>query len=1220
MFSILDTFNYNVVKDNDGNVTSQDQVASATADYYVMGWHSDIEDDVLHKATGKTRRERLISLSLALPETLAGSSAWLDATDPARIICHGAIYNVNWQNKKKPPTPADDWSQSLNSKQQVAIGTSPIDALLAYVKAHKADTPSDTKGKEILQLEEDIFNLRAYLRMQDDVSVDAYRKATDSLVHQNYTRSKGGTRYVFPAAETPTKPTADDLTNLQTLNSAQSLLDASQRALKAQSWELFSLWFKYFSSTAETIRTTPKQVTEAQARYDALKKVVDTQTAAVNLALKPKNISGAIKAVHSEYYQQEDPTVMLGGVKSGWMHDFLDKLKVRLDSQVFSVPSGSTSAIDPTTLTNSSIPTDIWPSMAKLLEEFSALGSNNDQSTADNDFPLYHDTGLESVDTGSDVGNDNDSNKGDKTETGSDGSGSNKNLDTSGPLWRDRWNNRQPWFPLFVEWQAEYVHVPWEDWELTKSVAGSSGLELTSYIIDPDIDLTKITDTRVVSGRILILPQPSFALKALITQVFSTIPSKDLTAIISNDEQQNLLKNVLKLPFLSAPLSGLTENLLTLAQGTHIKPSVRPRTGSPQAVTEALNKMFSKTTITNMGNELDPTPYGAQVHVMTDAHSPSPFKPVTHGQLRFTKINVIDKFGQAIHAILPSASPNGPFVDGVIPCVSEFYKVSPLTPPPAKIQPPAKGQPPTPTPQAHTASTDDTNGLAEFFQLPPNINQPARLNAHFVKRASTSDATLGWQPTTEWEDPIWGWIVINYVDYGIQLFTAEGIFYREVILPGSGANGRKGGAPSASWLPFNRTSQGTNTSQLDELIKLLTASDGVYLQAFLDMINGALKFSGPAPGQYAEALSCLVGRPLALVNMGWSLELAAPPKQNQSTLNTKESDYVLVGPADDTQIVYEFPIKLGDSHREYDGLVGYFPVKDWTVTKGKRELPINNEIDLTKIYTYFGLDQKPAKPGLSYPLLELDGASYPELSAFWLDPEKYGSTSSKTPASVASSYAQDFNNQLKVFGAVVDPFHAIHGYSSFLPTKELKLPAWTWEQALNHMTAFFHVGPVLTTQDVPEYSPEYVLSDDYSVNGTQQVYSKQKIDLPTNVAEWNWLQPYVNEDTKNPPAKDKSGDSDASSTTSNDIDFMPIALGRVDSIPRFENGPYTAIEGYLQMNKSIISQESNTKPTPKVPPVPPKNNKPVPEATPGGGKTGNGQNTGAKTDIKTKAK
>lgn len=65
--------------------------------------------------------------------------------------------------------------------------------------------------------------------------------------------------------------------------------------------------------------------------------------------------------------------------------------------------------------------------------------------------------------------------------------------------------------------------------------------------------------------------------------------------------------------------------------------------------------------------------------------------------------------------------------------------------------------------------------------------------------------------------------------------------------------------------------------QLDQLIEQLTSEDSEYLKYFIDIINSALLFSGATPGAYAEALDCIVGRPLALVNVGFSLEHAAAP-------------------------------------------------------------------------------------------------------------------------------------------------------------------------------------------------------------------------------------------------------------------------------------------------------------------------------------------------------
>ena len=85
------------------------------------------------------------------------------------------------------------------------------------------------------------------------------------------------------------------------------------------------------------------------------------------------------------------------------------------------------------------------------------------------------------------------------------------------------------------------------------------------------------------------------------------------------------------------------------------------------------------------------------------------------------------------------------------------------------------------------------------------------------------------------------------------------------------------------------------------------------------MALSALDCLPPAPDSYAGFLASVVGKPLALVNMGWSLELAGPPLHNQSSSKTKDDGCNLLRD-------YVFPIRLGDKDRHHDGLVGYFDI------------------------------------------------------------------------------------------------------------------------------------------------------------------------------------------------------------------------------------------------------------------------------------------------------
>src|SRR5205814_1442406 len=56
----------------------------------------------------------------------------------------------------------------------------------------------------------------------------------------------------------------------------------------------------------------------------------------------------------------------------------------------------------------------------------------------------------------------------------------------------------------------------------------------------------------------------------------------------------------------------------------------------------------------------------------------------------------------------------------------------------------------------------------------------------------------GWKTTNDWEQPVWAWVVVNYADYGLQFFTADGTFYVEMSL-----GGPTGSIAGPRWLPFD---------------------------------------------------------------------------------------------------------------------------------------------------------------------------------------------------------------------------------------------------------------------------------------------------------------------------------------------------------------------------------------------------------------------------------
>lgn len=500
---------------------------------------------------------------------------------------------------------------------------------------------------------------------------------------------------------------------------------------------------------------------------------------------------------------------------------------------------------------------------------------------------------------------------------------------------------------------------------------------------------------------------------------------------------------------------------------------------------------------------------------------------------RFRKLNIMDKFGQSIMVIDQAPRVNGP--PPLYPAISDFYEPQTIT---------LQGD------EYANTVLEQKPLLCEFLQLPPQINQSARLNASFVKRiaeeavASDELSSLAkWRPATEWEMPIWGWVVTNYADYGIQLFLPNGIFYREVRV-----GGPLGALVTPAWMPFapDKASGGWQTAQLDALVDRLL--DPAYLKGFWHMITTAQDNLPPAPTAYAQFLNSIVGKPLALVNMGWSLELDGPPLVNQSTKATvtRPERLLTKPPKNDPSPYYQFQVRLGDRDSEYDGLVGYFDTKT----------PTSDELNLDYINTFFA----PEGSGETLkPLRRLDTASYPLFTAFWsppfpTDPPYNDAARIVSPA----GFTDRRNAQMSVFGAIVDPFTAVHAYSSFLPPVALSLPPWTWQGAMDSMTAFLHAGPLtLPLQQVPAFNKDEVLT---SANARDM--PKRDVPLPALAAgDWSWFQPYAEAVTA------AGGEPDPPAPV-----FNPFGIEKRGDLrqPGFQKGPYTAVEGFLQLRHPIM--------------------------------------------------
>ncbi|KAI0007431.1 hypothetical protein F4779DRAFT_619592 [Xylariaceae sp. FL0662B] len=1138
VFSILDNFEY-VNGDNQPQYLSH-----AKASYYLLGWHWKDDVDPLWNSTGETAHgaslDSLFMKMQGADQNPGDWSDWLDEESRLRAFCHGAMYDVTWDQDNKPAkVPADKFNARISDQAQaaVSVGTTPMDALISYCHARK-----DQDGIE--KLEEDILALESLLHSQDD-GIEGQREAKDTVYNWSFNRSPGGSHYHFSGQDEggkqPIEPERPAVLKLHELNQTQCLLDGCSTAMKQYRWDMFSLWWNFTSDIGNSEGSENQTETEAykqkvndlsnhihglQDRIDQLQTRINDLLNAPN---DSQNLLATAKAASMPvFYRANDPTVLIGGIPSGWPLDYLDKMTVRAPTQT--IPARDLSNLPVTLKDLSNLLQKKLPNVFKapanaLINEFYVIRPGGDDSGQPPDgtfYPQFHDT------------------------------------ITSDDSWRDQWGDRQPWFPLYVEWEAEYTHVPFPYWKLDEHTARLSANEMVRYgITVPSTNGQEPAplwqalaneqkdsglDTRILSGRVLILPQPSFSLGAKITQLFDNTPPDILDQYLSQKDRDDLRENVSKLSYLSSPLSGFTNGMATLAEGSHIKPenkTVSDDGESSSAIAAAVNEAAGLTSgnIELIQGQSASTPYAALVNFLDSAWCP--FKPVTHGQFRFRKLNIIDKFGQSLVPIDQNPRVDGP--PPLYPCISDFYEPQTI-----KLE--------DGNDYANTVFRDNA-AQCEFLQLPPQVNQNARLNANFVMRTADdpedeqklfvgpkalsirSPGPAAWRPASEWENPIWGWVITNFADSGIQLFLPDGTFYREVRFGGPL------GTLDAKWLPFspnNDTPVTPQMRQLDALVEKLV--DPTYLKGFWSMVTRAQEKLSAAPNEYAQFLNSIVGKPLALVNTGWSLELDSPPFKNQSTKSKiQDPERDLTAPADpeSAKEYYQFQVRLGDRDAAYDGLVGYF----------NTTAPDTDELNLNYIMTFFA----PENEELTN-LKALNTDEYPLFTPFWEPP--YPTEAPYTDPIEPADFDNRRNARMSVFGAIVDPFTPVHAYSSFLPSSELLLPPWTWQKAMNTMTAFFHAGPLtLPLSDVPPYDPAQKLT-------TQNAKDIPKRDLPLpslGAGDWSWFEPYAVEG-------DGDGDGDGEPV------FNPFGIEKRGDLtkPGFQNGPYTAVEGFLQLRNPIM--------------------------------------------------
>jgi hypothetical protein len=212
----------------------------------------------------------------------------------------------------------------------------------------------------------------------------------------------------------------------------------------------------------------------------------------------------------------------------------------------------------------------------------------------------------------------------------------------------------------------------------------------------------------------------------------------------------------------------------------------------------------------------------------------------------------------------------------------------------------------------------------------------------------------------------------------------------------------------------------------------------------------------------------------------------------------------------------------------------------------------------------------------------IDPSNYDTLIPYYLDP--------LAPTAPSKSFTAAHAAKMKIKTVLVDPYTSLHGYSPILPTKFIQLPPWTIQAALREMAAFFIVGPMLVTknpQSAYDSSPAATLTaDSWIPDQTTAVTTSTAAPLRLPIkgkGMWRWLQPFWIP----PPATTTPGDAGASSSSSGAVAspetsvaaaqgmtrYNALQIGEEDGRLRRDQGPYTMLEGFLQLTRPLIKED-----------------------------------------------
>ncbi|MDX2029177.1 MAG: hypothetical protein SF339_00805 [Blastocatellia bacterium] len=221
----------------------------------------------------------------------------------------------------------------------------------------------------------------------------------------------------------------------------------------------------------------------------------------------------------------------------------------------------------------------------------------------------------------------------------------------------------------------------------------------------------------------------------------------------------------------------------------------------------------------------------------------------------------------------------------------------------------------------------------DWVRLPPRLAQPARWNFRFLQ-AAASDASIESQ-THNSSSPVHGWVVPDLLDGSLDFFDPAGRRLGAVRTRGMRSDWDGAGLETlpprlrqiVEWLLMadQETTQAATPHHAGR-----SGDDIHFLDEFMDDIEEAMDNIHPDDREGQSAFSVIMGRPMAVVQLGVELELKGLPAVNNSwsaLLKAVRPGQAAAQASTDGFDAVRFHYRLGEYRQRNDGLIGYWAIE-----------------------------------------------------------------------------------------------------------------------------------------------------------------------------------------------------------------------------------------------------------------------------------------------------